>query len=400
MVQEFERIQRINISDLLPNPYQPESRLAVKPERAKEFALSFQKSGMIQMPIVRHSRTVGGKYEIADGWQRRAGAEYAFRELGIVEYETIACVVKNLTDQEMADMILETSDIRVSMNVIERAEYYRKYFEKFPGVTQAEFASRHNRSQSEIANTMRLLELPEGIRAKIISQEITETHGRSLLQVKDIEMQAALTASVIADGWTVHRLDEEIRYYLDKLNPKMEITEAPKEEKTEAPATAKGEAGLQPSEAGENGTREEPVKDLEMVEEDDEEPEELVHPEKPVIEPEKTTIGLEKKEPEKVVHSAPAARQPEHKPEPAKAQAPKPVAQAPKTEPPAAAPEKPKWGRKLVIEELPDGIRMSMAKAGSFPEMWKMSGTFDEALDQVKGWAAALEEKWSKEEKK
>jgi len=81
---------------------------------------------------------------------------------------------------------------------------------------------------------MRLLELPEGIRVMIISQEITETHGRSLLQLKDKEQQAEMASWVITEKLTVKELDEAIKRVIEKENPKMEITEAPKEEKTEA----------------------------------------------------------------------------------------------------------------------------------------------------------------------
>jgi ParB family chromosome partitioning protein len=249
-------VQLIELNDLLPNPYQPEGRLVVKPEKAREFALSFQKSGIIQMPIVRESPSVLGAYEVADGWQRKAGAEYAIRELGLLQFQELACVVKNLTDQEMADMIIETTDIRRDMNVIERAQYYRKYFSQFPGVTQQAFAERHNRSQSEIANTLRLLELPEEIQTLIISQEITETHGRSLLQLKEREKIIEMAAWIISEHMTVKETDEAIKRLIDEQNPKMEIPA----ENTQAPKVEEAQA---PNEAGER----EPVRELEKIDE-------------------------------------------------------------------------------------------------------------------------------------
>lgn len=200
-------IRYIALGDLLPNPYQPESRAAVDPETAKKFALSFQEHGLIQTPVVRASN---GSYQIADGWLRRAGFLCNLQEFGLQEYAKMPCVVRELTDQQMADMVMEANTVRKDLNVIELAKFYQRYLEDFK-IPQAELARRHNCSQGEIANTIRLLDLPEDIQGKIISQEITETHGRQLLRLNNSgNLQQEVLKETIKEGKSVDKLSNDI----------------------------------------------------------------------------------------------------------------------------------------------------------------------------------------------
>ena len=91
----IEMIRHIKLDDLLPNPYQPATRVEVDPETAKKFAYSIQEHGLIQTPVVRHvlgdgassqERIVNGHYEVGDGWLRRAGYLFNFKEFGLQDY--------------------------------------------------------------------------------------------------------------------------------------------------------------------------------------------------------------------------------------------------------------------------------------------------------------------------
>jgi len=205
--QEIGAIQYLDVLSLHPNPYQPDSRLQVDPETAKKFALSFQEHGLIQTPIVR---VFDGHYEIADGWLRRAGFLFNLQEFGLQEYTKMPCVVRELTDQQMADMVMETNTVRKDLNPIELAIFYKRYLEDFK-IPQAELARRHNCSQGEIANTIRLLDLPEDIQGKIISQEITETHGRQLLRLNySADLQQEVLKDTIEEKSSVNELSNRI----------------------------------------------------------------------------------------------------------------------------------------------------------------------------------------------
>jgi ParB family chromosome partitioning protein len=212
-------VKYLDILELLPNPYQPESRVDVDRELAKKFALSFQEHGLIQTPVVRFVRGEGkisqeqfsnGHYEVADGWLRRAGFLVNLQEFGLEEYAKMPCMVRDLTDQQMADMVMEANMVRKDLNSIDLAKFYKRYLEDFK-IPQAELARRHNCSQGEIANTIRLLELPGDIQEKIISQEISETHGRQLLRLNfNAELQQEILKQTVEQGYPVSELSNRI----------------------------------------------------------------------------------------------------------------------------------------------------------------------------------------------
>jgi ParB-like chromosome segregation protein Spo0J len=120
------------------------------------------------------------------------------------------CVVRELTDQQMADMVLEANTIRKDLNPMELAKLYKQYLEDFK-IPQVELARRHNCSQGEIANTIRLLDLPALIQEKIISQEISETHGRQLLRLNyNPDLQQKELKEAIQKGSSVSELSNSI----------------------------------------------------------------------------------------------------------------------------------------------------------------------------------------------
>jgi ParB/RepB/Spo0J family partition protein len=187
----------------------PASRIQVDPEIANKFGLSIKEHGLIQTPVVRPGKE-DGKYEIGDGWLRRAGFLCNLQEFGLQEYVKMPCVVRDLTDQQMADMVMEANTVRKDLNPIELAMFYKRYLEDFK-VPQVELARRHNCSQGEIANTIRLLELPADIQEKIISQEISETHGRQLLRLNyNTELQQSILKETVEKGISVNELSNRI----------------------------------------------------------------------------------------------------------------------------------------------------------------------------------------------
>ena len=146
---------------------------------------------------------------MGDGWLRLS----AFRNLAQrrKSYSSIPVVVRELNDRQMADLVLEANTVRQDLSPIDLARFYRKYLAEF-GITQAELARLHHCSQSEVANTLRLLDLPEELQAKIISHEISETHGRTLLQVNSQpKLQEKLVKQLEEGNLPVSRLDYEVK---------------------------------------------------------------------------------------------------------------------------------------------------------------------------------------------
>lgn len=212
--------EQVNVPVLLirPNPYQPESRLKFAPEVVEKMAVSILQHGLILMPVVRRfaldrSGTPPGEtpiYEMADGWLRLAGYRWLTDGKKLKDYLTIPVIVRDLTDQQMADMVMEANTVRQDLNPIEVAQLYKRYLVDFE-VTQTQLAEQHNVSQGEIANTLRLLELPADVQQDIIFQKITPAAGRQILRLSCLpKLQAVLSKKAAERSYTVSQLDQEV----------------------------------------------------------------------------------------------------------------------------------------------------------------------------------------------
>ncbi len=224
-----KKIVTVPLDRIAPNPYQPESRLEVGDDTAEKFGRSILEHGLIQTPLARRAAS-DGSFEMGDGWLRLAGFRWLFQN-GHPEYSAIPLEVKELNNRQMADLVLEANTIRKDLNPIELAKVYKRYIEDF-SVTQGELAKHHNCSQGEIANTIRLLELPAELQQKIISQEISETHGRQLLRLnKTPKLQEQLTKETIARNLSVAELSNTVESSLwqntKSLNPEADRWDKP-----------------------------------------------------------------------------------------------------------------------------------------------------------------------------
>ena len=222
--------QWIHRTKLLANPLQPPARGIVPPDVAEYLGKSILNHGFEQLPLVRPH---GIDFQVADGHQRVFGAipwilateEYEVQEgdkKSVVKitaedkarFETIECVVREMTDQEMLDCVIESNMKRRDMTPMDEAWAFSTYIEKF-GVTQKAFAVKHGMSQGQVANTIRLLDLPEAIQQKVISQEIGEAHARQLLRLNnEPKLQTKFLEDTVKGSLTVSALDSHINQEL------------------------------------------------------------------------------------------------------------------------------------------------------------------------------------------
>jgi len=204
----FETVIKVDIGSIRHNPYQPEGRISPPQDVVERIAASIKEHGLLQTPVVR--QRPDGAYEMGDGWIRQCGYQRLLQTTKDEQWRHIPVVIRNLTDKQMADLVMEANTVRNDLSPIDLAKFYQRYLEDF-GITQTELARIHNVSQGEIANTLRLLDLPEGIQQQVISHDITETHARYLLQVKDPKEQKRLADDVSKGNVTVARLDQNIK---------------------------------------------------------------------------------------------------------------------------------------------------------------------------------------------
>ena len=214
-------LETIDIKDLLPNPYQPKGRLDIPDDIRQWFGESILAQGIIQKPVVRKG---GGAthYECGDGWLRRSGCEW-LTENGHPEYSSIEVDVRELSDQQMADIVMEANTVRKDLNPIEEAELYKKYIADF-GVTQEKLGELHGHSQSEIANKLRLLALPELVTDEIRDGAISGTHGRTLIPLIEYPTELKeMVASLKVRPTSKADLEKSVRVAIwqrsESLNP-------------------------------------------------------------------------------------------------------------------------------------------------------------------------------------
>lgn len=197
-IDEKEQIAEIEISKIRPNPYQP--RKTFNEEHLSELMDSIKEHGVIQPIVVRES--LNG-YEIIAGERR-------WRASKALNLETIPAVIKNFSDEQVMEVALIENLQREDLNPIEIAAAYEKLMVKF-NLTQEELAIKLGKSRSNVANFLRLLQLPEAILDKVADEKISMGHARALITVESLDQQMRLTEKIINENWSVRTLEDKIK---------------------------------------------------------------------------------------------------------------------------------------------------------------------------------------------
>ena len=197
-MQSGQEVVYLHLDDIIPNRFQPRE---VFDERAlKELAASIKEHGVIQPIIVRQ---VNNKYEIIAGERR-------YKASALAGMTKIPAIVNNLDDKEAAKVALLENLQRKNLNPIEEARTYQKILE-LDQMTQESLAKTMGKSQSAVANKLRLLSLPDEIQIALLKEEISERHARALLNIDNSEKQKELLNRVINEKMSVRNLEEEIK---------------------------------------------------------------------------------------------------------------------------------------------------------------------------------------------
>ena len=197
-MQSGQEVVYLHLDDIIPNRFQPRE---VFDERAlKELAASIKEHGVIQPIIVRQ---VNNKYEIIAGERR-------YKASALAGMTKIPAIINNLDDKEAAKVALLENLQRKNLNPIEEARTYQKILE-LDQMTQETLAKTMGKSQSAVANKLRLLALPDEIQRALLKENISERHARTLLNLKNPEHQKKMLKRIIAEKMSVRTLEEEIR---------------------------------------------------------------------------------------------------------------------------------------------------------------------------------------------
>ena len=206
-MDESNQLAVINISDILPNRFQP--RIKFDEPKLYELADSIRKYGVIQPIVVR---PVNGRYEIIAGERR-------FKASKIADKTTIPAIIVNLTDKVAEEIALLENVQRQQLSPIEEAVSYKRILD-MGYITKEELSNKIGKSQSAITKKIRLLNLDDQVQEYLLNNKISERHARSLLRIDDKEKQVEMLHRIVNERLTVKKTDREISKLLEELPEK------------------------------------------------------------------------------------------------------------------------------------------------------------------------------------
>lgn len=215
---EIEReVLTLNLDDVLPNRFQP--RIKFNEQNILELAESIKEHGVIQPIVVRK---IGDKYEIIAGERRYKASVLAGKT-------TIPAIVTNLDDKNSAEIALIENVQRQDLTPIEEAVSYKKILD-MGYLNQATLAEKLGKTQSTIANKLRLLNLDDEVQEALLEEKISERHARSLLKLNPQD-QIKMLNRILTERLTVRKTDDEIVKMLQ--GGEIEETQEPSNDTTE-----------------------------------------------------------------------------------------------------------------------------------------------------------------------
>lgn len=200
-IPKNKQIQDLPLARIHPNRFQP--RHAFSSESISELAQTLREEGLLQPIIVRED---GEEYEIIAGERR-------FRAAQSLGWEKIPAIVNNLSDQQTASLALIENLQREDLNPIDEATAYENLME-LNSLTQAQLAKDIGKSQSYVANKLRLLKLDPQIQEALASGVITARHGRALLALSSDQQKQALE-QILSDKLNVKQTEELVAKLLE-----------------------------------------------------------------------------------------------------------------------------------------------------------------------------------------
>jgi ParB family transcriptional regulator, chromosome partitioning protein len=199
----------VDVDRLAPNTFQP--RAAVAPGQLEELAKSIRSNGMIQPIVVRR---VGDRFEIIAGERRWRAAQLA----GLARVPVVVRDVAAGQERSLLEMALIENIQREDLNPIEQALAYRRLTDDFQ-LTQEDVAGAVGKDRTSIANHLRLLRLPDEVRADVAAGTLSMGHARALLALPSEAEQRRVARDVIARGLSVRETESLAKKFADGSAP-------------------------------------------------------------------------------------------------------------------------------------------------------------------------------------
>lgn len=218
-----DKIQRIEIAKLAPNPYQP--RKYFDKEALNELSQSIKRFGVVQPLVVTPEN--GGQYNIVAGERR-------WRAAGLAGLTHVPAVVRSSQELEQLEIALIENVQRVDLSPLEQAVSVERLHQQF-NLQYDEIAKRLGKAVSTVSNIARLLQLPKEAQEALASKAITEGHARAILALKGHpDKQTYLLDAIQKHGWSVRQAERYVTSHKEGVKDEKTVRERVE---TETPAT-------------------------------------------------------------------------------------------------------------------------------------------------------------------
>ncbi|WP_312700352.1 nucleoid occlusion protein [Sedimentibacter sp.] len=204
----ISNIINIDVNKIIPNKNQP--RKVFDDKSLEELSQSIKSYGIIQPITVR--KIYDDIYELVAGERR-------LKAVKLLRMETIPAVIIEVKEEESAAMALIENLQREDLDFIEEAMAFERLIEDF-GLNQTQLAEKLGKSQSTIANKMRILKLPESVKKELREAKLTERHARALLKIEDEEILLSILEKVIKKDLNVNETEKLVSSIAEDLNIK------------------------------------------------------------------------------------------------------------------------------------------------------------------------------------
>ena len=195
--EDYERIQEIDIDLISPNPNQP--RKVFEQDKLDELTESIKKYGVIQPIIVRKE---GEFYTIIAGERRWRACKNA-------NIKTMPCIIRDIEKRNASEIALIENIQREDLNAIDEANAYEFIMERY-GITQEQVSNIVGKSRVYVTNILRLSNLDDYVKDKIIKNLISAGHGRAILSLEK-EKQKSITDIIIRDNLSVRDVENLVK---------------------------------------------------------------------------------------------------------------------------------------------------------------------------------------------
>lgn len=197
--ETISSMNEIDVNFIEANPYQPRTRF--DKETLDELADSIRVQGIIQPITVRQISK--DKYQLIAGERRLQASK-------LIGMTRIPAYIRTADDQQMLEMALIENIQRENLNAIEIALSYQRLIHEC-SLKQEELGDRVGKNRTTVNNYIRLLKLPPAIQAALRDNQISMGHARALITIEDYDSQSKIFKKIIEEGWSVRKVEEEVR---------------------------------------------------------------------------------------------------------------------------------------------------------------------------------------------